>query len=77
MRRPDSLAEVAEWSSTSREFEYHFADFLDQFYLERRPDGGGAAQAERPDKTALASLMLASAYRRPGRTALSAHPRSR
>jgi hypothetical protein len=38
MRRPESLAEVAEWSSTSREFEYHFADFLDQFYLERRPE---------------------------------------
>src|SRR5262245_55477265 len=36
MRRPESLAEVAEWSADSREFEYHFADFLDQFYLERR-----------------------------------------
>lgn len=38
MRRPESLAEVADWSSDRREFEYHFADFLDQFYLERRPE---------------------------------------
>ncbi len=38
MRRPESLAQVAEWSTDSREFEYHFADFLDQFYVERRPE---------------------------------------
>ena len=38
MRRPESLAEVAKWSADSREFEYNFADFLDQFYLERRAE---------------------------------------
>jgi hypothetical protein len=38
MRRPESLAEVADWSTDGREFEYHFADFLDQFYLERRSE---------------------------------------
>ena len=36
MRRPSSLAEVAAWTKDSREFSFHFADFLDQFYLERR-----------------------------------------
>jgi hypothetical protein len=35
MRRPRSLAEVANWSDDRREFSRHLADFLDQFYLER------------------------------------------
>ena len=38
MRRPGSLAEVASWSSARRDFWNHLADFLDQFYLERRLD---------------------------------------
>lgn len=38
MRRPDSLAEVAIWSRNRVEFEYHFTDFLDQFYAERRAE---------------------------------------
>ena len=38
MRRPGSLAEVAAWSRTRRDFWDHLADFLDQFYLERRLD---------------------------------------
>jgi hypothetical protein len=38
MRRPDSLAQVAEWSVDSTAFEFHFVDFLDQFYAERRPE---------------------------------------
>jgi hypothetical protein len=36
MRRPHSLAEVATWTSDRQSFGFHFADFLDQFYLERR-----------------------------------------
>jgi hypothetical protein len=36
MRRPGSLAEVAAWSKDRTAFSFHFADFLDQFYLERR-----------------------------------------
>ena len=36
MRRPSSLAEVAAWAESREAFCYHFADFLDQFYLERR-----------------------------------------
>ena len=38
MRRPGSLAEVATWSRARRDFWNHLADFLDQFYLERRVD---------------------------------------
>jgi hypothetical protein len=38
MRRPRSLAEVATWSETRQAFTRHLADFLDQFYLERRPE---------------------------------------
>ena len=38
MRRPSSLAEVAAWSRARRDFWNHLADFLDQFYLERRLD---------------------------------------
>lgn len=38
MRRPRSLAEVADWSDTRKTFHYHLADFLDEFYLERSPD---------------------------------------
>lgn len=38
MRRPGSLAEVAAWSRARRDFWNHLADFLDQFYLERRLD---------------------------------------
>jgi hypothetical protein len=33
MRRPDNIAEVAEWSESSREFHYHIADFLDHFRM--------------------------------------------
>ncbi|MBI4604461.1 MAG: hypothetical protein HY721_21070 [Planctomycetes bacterium] len=38
MRRPRSLAEVAAWSDSRRAFSFQLADFLDQFYLERRPE---------------------------------------
>ena len=38
MRRPSSLAEVAAWSRARPDFWNHIADFLDQFYLERRLD---------------------------------------
>ena len=38
MRRPSSLAEIAAWSRARRDFWNHLADFLDQFYLERRLD---------------------------------------
>lgn len=38
MRRPGSLAEVAAWSRARRDLWNHLADFLDQFYLERRLD---------------------------------------
>ena len=38
MRRPDSLAEVARWTNDRRAFSYHLADFLDQFYADRRPE---------------------------------------
>jgi hypothetical protein len=38
MRRPASLAEVAARSRSARDFHRHLADFLDQFYLERRVD---------------------------------------
>lgn len=48
MRRPGSLAEVAAWSTDSREFSFHFADFLDQFYLERR----GEMLSEEPSRLA-------------------------
>ncbi|MEW6302016.1 MAG: hypothetical protein AB1705_01000 [Verrucomicrobiota bacterium] len=32
------MAEVAAWTENMREFSFHLADFLDQFYLERRPE---------------------------------------
>jgi hypothetical protein len=48
MRRPSSLAEVAAWTKDGREFSFHFADFLDQFYLERR----AAMLAEEPFRLA-------------------------
>ena len=35
MRRPKTLAEVAVWTNERRDFSFHLADFLDQFYLER------------------------------------------
>lgn len=38
MRRPCSLREVARWSDSRKAFSYHLADFLDQFYLERRKE---------------------------------------
>src|SRR6266540_3073150 len=38
MRRPCSLAEVARWSDSRKAFSFHLADFLDQFYMERRPE---------------------------------------
>jgi hypothetical protein len=39
MRRPSSLAEVAAWTrEDGGDFGYHVADFLDQFYLERRAE---------------------------------------
>jgi hypothetical protein len=31
MRRPATIAEVAEWAKDSRSFHYHLADFLDHF----------------------------------------------
>lgn len=36
MRRPDSLAQVAATGAGWKEFHRQLADFLDQFYLERR-----------------------------------------
>ncbi len=44
MRRPGSIAEVAEWSRTAEEFSYNFADFLHEFTA--RPDG--SMLSERP-----------------------------
>ena len=38
MRRPSSLAEVAAWTDSREALGFHLADFLDQFYLERRQD---------------------------------------
>ena len=38
MRRPRALAEVAASSDSRSAFGRHLADFLDQFYLERRAD---------------------------------------
>lgn len=38
MRRPDSIAEAAEWSRDATEFRYHFADFLHEFAA--RPNAG-------------------------------------
>jgi len=38
MRRPRSIAEVAAWSDSRSAFSFHLADFLDQFYLERRAE---------------------------------------
>jgi hypothetical protein len=38
VRRPSSLAEVAEWSRDARAFHLHVADFLDEF--RRRSDPG-------------------------------------
>ena len=38
MKRPGSLAEVALRSRKRRDFNFELADFLDQFYLERRPE---------------------------------------
>jgi len=38
MKRPASLAEVANRTEQCDEFDFHVAEFLDQFYLERRPE---------------------------------------
>lgn len=35
MRRPTTLAEVADWSTDQRSFALHLADFLDHFHLTR------------------------------------------
>lgn len=59
-RRPESLAEVAEWSTDRREFEYNFADFLDQFYLERR--AGMLAQEPRRLEKVINDGGVADAY---------------
>jgi hypothetical protein len=37
VRRPSSLAEVAEWSRSTREFHYHVADFLDELRSHPEP----------------------------------------
>jgi len=37
MRRPNSLAEVAAWSSDLRSLTLHLADFLDRFRLSPEP----------------------------------------
>jgi hypothetical protein len=37
MKRPSCLAQVASWSDSFRGFGGHLTDFLEQFYLERRP----------------------------------------
>ncbi len=38
MRRPRTLAEVAAWSDSPEAFARCVAEFLDQFYLERRAE---------------------------------------
>jgi hypothetical protein len=38
MRRPTTLAEVAASSDSRESFHGHLADFLDQFYTERRAE---------------------------------------
>jgi hypothetical protein len=38
MNRPACLAEVARLSDSRADFSRHLADFLDQFYIERRPE---------------------------------------
>jgi len=50
MHRPRSLAEVAAWSETRQAFTRHLADFLDQFYLERRPGMLGEEPARLRDR---------------------------
>ncbi|MCI0349757.1 MAG: hypothetical protein L0Z53_10055 [Acidobacteriales bacterium] len=35
LRRPESLAEVSAWTREARDFEYHLADFLDQFDIDQ------------------------------------------
>ena len=37
MRRPGSLAEVAEWSHDQRTFHFHVADLLDEFRRRKDP----------------------------------------
>ena len=44
MRRPATLAEVAAWSDSLGAFSQYLAEFLDEFYLERR----GAMLEEEP-----------------------------
>lgn len=63
MRRPSSLAEVADWTDVRKAFHYHLADFLDQFYLERRADmlsQEPAILAERIDGGQMADAYLAA-----------------
>lgn len=60
MRRPQSLAEVAEWTDSHPSFHRHLADFLDQFYLERRPEMLGEEPA--PLTGAFPEGAVADAY---------------
>ena len=48
MRRPGSLAEVAARSQSDGDWSRHLAEFLDQFYLERR----AAMLEEEPERLA-------------------------
>jgi len=63
MRRPSSIAEVAEWSSSGEEFTLHLKDFLHEFQrspnlesLLREPP----ALAGRFDKGHIADAYLAA-----------------
>lgn len=60
MRRPRSLAEVARGSDSRESFSRHLADFLDQFYLDRRAE----MLAEEPMllRTAIDDGAVADAY---------------
>lgn len=59
-RRPCSLAQVAAWTDSRSAFSHHLAEFLDQFYLERRP----AMLAEEPVRLedAIDGGAIADAY---------------
>lgn len=60
MRRPRSLAEVARWSDSRDAFGRHLADFLDQFYLDRRSEM--LAEEPRLLGTAMEDGAVADAY---------------
>lgn len=60
MTRPESLAEVAARTEDRDEFDFHIAEFLDEFYLKRRP----AMLSEEPGllRTKIENGEVADAY---------------